>query len=237
MINCFNRAWRRMYPEASPVAVRSRHLLRRVRFHGRNLRQLARTRRMAYVRTRSLSALDHWREEARRLLFEIATRSGLPHPQWMRQLAYASRHAQLRHDPKPYAGPVLMVSATAPIANVYPLPHMGWGRVLAGRVELLEVPCDQVEFWADEPILERVAARIVTLLERRINSEAARPPKFVPPPVTLPAARYIFQAGCVRRDIPQGLCSCSSRAPHWRRRPRSIPPASRSRATSRPAMR
>jgi thioesterase domain-containing protein len=180
MINCFNRAWRRMYPEASPVAVRSRHLLRRVRFHGRNLRQLARTRRMAYVRTRSLSTLDHWREEARRLLFEIATRSGLPHPQWMRQLAYASRHAQLRHDPKPYAGPVLMVSATAPIANVYPLPHMGWGRVLAGRVELLEVPCDQVEFWADEPILERVAARIVTLLEREsgCTDVAASPNQF-----------------------------------------------------------
>jgi hypothetical protein len=72
----------------------------------------------------------------------------------------------MRYHPKPYAGHVLMVRAMAPTAGVYPLPQMGWSRVLEGQVELVDVPCDPLEFWFDEPILEQVAARIGSLLEQ-----------------------------------------------------------------------
>jgi hypothetical protein len=56
------------------------------------------------------------------------------------------------------------VHATAPIAGVYPLPRLGWGELLRGDVELLELPCEQLEFWSNDDVLRSVAHEIAARL-------------------------------------------------------------------------
>ena len=164
MLNSFNRAWRATTEVATARAVRTRHLVERVRLHARRLRLQDRAARIAYLRSRAALVRAHWGDEARRLLFELATRSGLPRPRAVQKVAYASRHAQRRYVARPYSGRVLLVSAVAPIAGVYPLPHLGWADVLRGPTDLLELPCEQLEFWADDAVLREVALHIGSAL-------------------------------------------------------------------------
>jgi len=174
MLNTFNRAWRSTTADATPLALRARHLLDRMRLHYGRLRRQSRGERLAYLRARAALARTHWTDEARRLLFELATRSALPRPRALRKVAYASRNAQRLYAARRYAGSVLMVRAVAPIAGVYPLPCMGWGDVLEGDVELLDLPCEQIEFWADDQVLRQVAQRIgATLASARAVATCA----------------------------------------------------------------
>jgi acyl-CoA synthetase (AMP-forming)/AMP-acid ligase II/thioesterase domain-containing protein/acyl carrier protein len=175
MLNSFNRAWRRttsVGSAAPPRGWRARHLIERVRFHRERLARLGRAERIAYLRVRADLARVHWTDEARRLLFEVTTRAGLPRPPAVQRVAYASRRAQRLYEPRPYAGPVLMVRALAPIAGVYPLPLLGWADALRGDVELLDLPCEQLELWTDDRVLQQVAARIGEVLASARRSAA-----------------------------------------------------------------
>jgi len=164
MLNSFNRAWRRSDVADASVALRARHVLSRVRLHASRLGARAAGERTAYVAERLRLVRRHWTDEARRLAFELLSRAGLPRPRALRKVAYASRYAQSRHIARPFAGRVLLVHATAPIAGVYPLPRLGWGELLSGDVELLELPCEQLEFWSSDDVLREVADEIAARL-------------------------------------------------------------------------
>ncbi|MEW6269138.1 MAG: AMP-binding protein [Thermodesulfobacteriota bacterium] len=172
MINTYNRAWRRGGERAS-LALRARHLADRVGFQAGELRAREASERLAYLRARAKLARTHWTEEGERLLFRLATRAGLPRPRALRKPAHANRIAQARYVPRPYHGGVLMVRAVAPIAGVYPLPLMGWADALRGSVELVDVPCEQLEFWADDEVLRGVALRIEERLRGARGGDAA----------------------------------------------------------------
>jgi len=164
MLNSFNRAWRRSDVADASLGLRARHLLSRVRLHASRLGARASGERIAYVAERLKLVRRHWTDEARRLAFELLSRGGMPRPRALRKVAYASRHAQSRHVAQPFAGRVLLVHATAPIAGVYPLPRLGWGELLRGEVEMLELPCEQLEFWSNDDVLREVADEIATRL-------------------------------------------------------------------------
>lgn len=175
MVNSFNRAWRNTATHGTPLgraALRARHAAARLRLHAERLHGRAPPEQRAYLRERLDLARVHWTDEASRLLFELATTTGLPRPARVRKIGHASRHAQLRYEPGRYAGDVLMVRAIAPIAGVYPLPLMGWEDVLVGDVKLVDFACEQLEFWNDDPILARVAARIDDVLTSSKRSAA-----------------------------------------------------------------
>jgi oxalate---CoA ligase len=173
MIDSFNRAWRHTHTAESPIQIRARHLLRRVRFHWETLRAGEHRDRVAYVQKRAGLLLDHWTTEARYHLFSMITRAGLPRPPSLQRPAYASRWAQMRYRPGPYSGRVLLVRSVAPIAGVYPLASMGWSSLIKGDLVTVEVPCEQRELWSDDGLLLQIAGAI---RERLDQHEAAQAP-------------------------------------------------------------
>jgi acyl-CoA synthetase (AMP-forming)/AMP-acid ligase II/thioesterase domain-containing protein len=172
MVNTYNRAWRRVHRDAT-LGLRARHLVERVRFHAGRLRAQDASERSAYLRARGRLTVARWREEAERLAFRLATRAGVPRPRMLRKPAHANRLAQARYVARPYHGGVLMVRASAPIASVYPLPLMGWSEALRGPVEVLDVPCEQLEFWADDEVLRAVARRIEERVRGALRADVA----------------------------------------------------------------
>ncbi|MBM4269373.1 MAG: AMP-binding protein [Deltaproteobacteria bacterium] len=166
MINSFNRGWRNVSPDGPRLVLRARHLVDRVRLLRERLEGQSAPERLAYLRRRADLARAHWTDEAGRLAFELATRSGLPRPRAVRKIGYAHRRAQRLYSPAPYSGSVLLVRTTEPIAGVYPLDRMGWAEVLRGDVEELDLPGEQLDFWGDDAMLGRAAARIGEILAR-----------------------------------------------------------------------
>jgi len=71
--------------------------------------------------------------------------------------AYANAWALRRYVPEPYAGNVLMVNPSAPIAGMVSLPQMGWGGLIEGRTEVIDAACEANEIWWREEILVEVA--------------------------------------------------------------------------------
>jgi oxalate---CoA ligase len=164
MIDSFNRAWRQTQAATAPTRMRSRHMLDRLRYHWEHLRGLGMRDRIVHVRIRAGFFVAHYRAAAGHLAFGIAARAGLPRPAFLRTFAYANGWAQRRYQPGPYAGDVLLVRSTVPIAGVYPLPRMGWSALMPGNVTMLELPCEQAGLWTDDRLLHQVSQEIAQAL-------------------------------------------------------------------------
>ena len=173
MIDAFNWAWRETDATASPLRVRTRHLLHRMRFHRDLLRALPMRERVAHVRARAGRFLAHHQAEAGYLAFRTLTRAGLPRPAFLQQAAHANRWARRRYRPGHYAGDVQLVRSVAPVADIYPLPRMGWGDLMRGNVTMVDLPCDKSGLWTDDRLLLHAAAAIRDAL-RKIEGRRAR---------------------------------------------------------------
>ncbi len=168
MVNSFNPSWRRFHEEESAAHVRAHHLFARAHFLWATLRAFGARDRIEYVRSRGVLFASHCAERAEQLAFDVITHIGLQRPGVLRKVDQASTWAEKRYVPQSYHGPVIMVRADAPIADVYPLPNMGWGGVFGSEVEVIDIACDQLQFWAEARHFEEAADRVAERLGERV---------------------------------------------------------------------
>jgi thioesterase domain-containing protein len=154
------------YPRPAP-------LLKRIKIHANNLRELHEGRRVDYVRQR----FSNLSTRVKKLAGVIPNDDSQELPEQVRRLEAALYESYRHYHPLPLAMDVLFLTADTPPewpTASFDDPLMGWGHVLRGRISQCAIPGAHLTVFAPQN-LPVMAARMRSALARAQRAERCEP--------------------------------------------------------------
>ena len=156
-------------PGQSKLQLRLSYTLQRIDLHFSNLLAASPKGKLAYLKEKS----ERWKERIKKRRRKAA-RERLPAD--LRDARNATHRALANYVPLPYDGNVTLFRASKQPPGFPPDPHMGWGRVALGGVEVYEVPGHHGAI-VHEPRIRVLAETLQVCLERARAERASTAPR------------------------------------------------------------
>jgi thioesterase domain-containing protein len=133
------------YPRLLPGTTALTRQFNRWRFrtelHWGNLRVATSQGRLNYVCSKAHRLSADLRKQLRKRVRVLARRMELlTLPQALKEVRQAGREASARYVPKDYPGRVVLFRATDQPYGIYPDPTLGWGTLITGGLEIIDIP-------------------------------------------------------------------------------------------------
>lgn len=160
-------------PSTTVLQRKWNNMLQRIKLHWGNLRDLEPQKRWEYIHEKAGKVGNEWHKRARRAgkwltkHYEYMTL-----PPAIRDVRKSGHQASQTYDPKPYDGKVTLFRATEQPRGIIPDPTLGWGRLVRGPLEIIEVPGHHGSL-IREPRVRILVARLVEALTKVQEQENA----------------------------------------------------------------
>jgi thioesterase domain-containing protein/acyl carrier protein len=149
-------------PAAVPSELNWRRLCGRLRFHLAAIQDLKRAEQQAYAMERARWGAKVIRNRIWRTSYRLRRLFWQPVP--ARMINALQIQAVLKYHPKPYAGRVVLFRCEQISARHYMDSTYGWGSLVAGGIELIDLPGDHAAMF-EEPVVSALAQELNARLQ------------------------------------------------------------------------